>query len=186
MAHPYLANLEKLLWPAGARRGLWMIVDGARDRQIFGMLLNSYLEYSCLYSGTIPVALEPAAPYLVQLEYEDRYTRQLLERGWGKSWGIVLKCDTSVERLRRHLRTFLVVQDPRGKQLLFRYYDPRVWRVYLPTCNDSELRTVFGPIEAFYVEDEDPAELWEFRREDGRLARRKISLATGEVAVPRG
>jgi hypothetical protein len=30
--------------------------------------------------------------------------------------------------------------------LLFRYYDPRVLRVYLPSCRPSELETVFGPV----------------------------------------
>jgi len=46
----------------------------------------------------------------------------------------------------------LVVKDERGNRLVFRYYDPRVLRVYLPTCSPSELRTVFGPIECFWAE----------------------------------
>lgn len=176
MAHPYLAGIEELLWPAGFRRDIWMIVDGARDRRVFNLLVNSYLDYSCLYSGTVPPSLEAAAPYLVQLEHEDRYTRQLLEQGWGNSWGVILRCHSNRDRIRRHLRKFLLVQDARGKQLVFRYYDPRVLRVYLPTCNHAELGALFGPIEAFYVEDEDPGEAWEFQRDGSRLARKKIAL----------
>jgi len=159
-----------------------MIVDAARDRRVFNLLVNSYLDYSCLYSGTIPPALEVAAPYLVQMEFEDRYTRQLLEQGWGNSWGVILRCDSTRDRVRRHLRKFLLVQDPRGHRLVFRYYDPRVLRAYLPTCNYGELNTVFGPIESFYVEDEDPRHVWEFQREGSQLRRTKSALAAARRA----
>lgn len=177
MAFPYLASIEEMLWPRGFTRDVWMIVDAARDPRIYPMLVASYMEYSCLYSGTLAPAVERAAPFLVQLEFENSYTRRLLERAWGNSWGIILKCDSSLSTLRRHLRQFLMVRDPRGQQLLFRYYDPRVLRVYLPTCNREELRQVFGPVECFYVEDRNPGELWEFRREEGLLRTAKTSLA---------
>ncbi len=32
--------------------------------------------------------------------------------------------------------------------LVFRYYDPRVLRVYLPTCSPAEFARFFGPISA--------------------------------------
>jgi hypothetical protein len=54
------------------------------------------------------------------------------------------------------------VRDERGNRLVFRYYDPRVLRVYLPTCTASELRRVFGPIECFWMESGDPEELFKF------------------------
>jgi hypothetical protein len=181
MALPSLAQIEALLWPEGFRRDMWMVVDAARDRRIFGVLVNSYLDYSCLYSGSLPPALETVAPYLVQLEHEDRYTRELLQQAWGNSWGILIRCDSSLETLRRHLRQFLVVQGPRGERLVFRYYDPRVLRIYLPTCNAEELRTVFGPIECFYTEAEASEEIWEFRRDERRLLPAKTSLADGRA-----
>jgi hypothetical protein len=181
MAFPYLTTIEELLWPRAFTRDMWMIVDAARDPQIYPMLVASYLEYSCLYSGRLAPAVERAAPYLVQLEFEGSYTRRLLERAWGNSWGIILKCDSSLPKLRRHLRQFLTVRDPRGQQLLFRYYDPRVLRIYLPTCTREELRTVFGPVECFYVEDRNPADLVEFRREEGRLVTAKMSLVEPRV-----
>jgi hypothetical protein len=176
MAFPLLANIEELLWPRGFTRDVWMIVDAARDKQIYPMLVASYMEYSCLYSGQLAPAIERAAPYLVQLEFESSYTRRLLERAWGNSWGVILRCDSSLPRVRRHLRQFLMVRDPRGQQVLFRYYDPRVLRVYLPTCNREELRTVFGPVECYYMEDRNPEDVWEFRRDEGKLAAAKTSL----------
>jgi len=168
--------IEENLWPRGERHDIWMILDGARDRMIFRMLLDCHLQYSCLYSQLRSPALEIAAPYLVQLEYQDRNTRRILERGWGNSWGILLKCDLRLDKLRRHLRQFLVVQDPQGRRVVFRYYDPRVLRVYLPTCFGEELRSVFGPVELFWTEGQIPEEMLEFRFHDGNLERRMLPL----------
>jgi len=146
--------IEKYLWPYGPSRDVWMIVDCARDqKRIFRFLLGCHLEQSCLYSGPISPALEMAAPYLLQLEYDNQETRSLIELSWGNSWGIFLRSPTNLNNLRKHLRKFLIVQDPRHRRMAFRYYDPRILRVYLPTCTNEELRTVFGPIEFFWTED---------------------------------
>ena len=80
----------------------------------------------------------------------------------GKQLGIFLKCDTRIQTLRRHLRGFLTVRGPSGNKLLFRYYDPRVLRVYLPSCSSEDLRTVFGPIERIWTEGEPAEKVVEF------------------------
>jgi hypothetical protein len=166
---PDIAAIERRLWPHGSSRDIWMILDGARDRRIYSDLMNSHFLYSCLYSGDISHELEAAAPHLVQLEYEDKETRALIQRAWGKSWGIFLRCESRMERLRRHLRTFLIVNSWKGQRLLFRYYDPRILRVYLPTCATGELQTVYGPIKQFWTEDESGASLLEFDFNRSRL-----------------
>lgn len=177
-------SIEMLFWPDGLNRDMWMIVDGARNPRIYSSLLSSYLEHSCLYAGDLPPALESAAPYLVQLEFDSRYTRKLIDDAWGNSWGIFLRCNETMDRVRRHLRQFLRVQDGRGRHLLFRYYDPRVLRVYLPTCTGEELRTVYGPIQSFFMEDEDPETALECRRDDdGKLWTKKASLTVREQDV---
>lgn len=182
MTQSLLARIEEQFWPKGERRDVWMIVDAARDRRIFRMLLESHFDYSCLYSGTLPPALEIVAPYLIQLEFEDRYTRRLIEHAWGNSWGVFLRCNTRMDKLRRHLRGFLVVRDPKGEALVFRYYDPRVFRIYLPTCTRDELRTVFGPIERFWMESEDPDMLLEFGFDQVSMSSNTIPLAATPAA----
>jgi Domain of unknown function (DUF4123) len=177
MNQSLLARIEEQFWPKGERRDIWMILDAARDRRIFRMLLESHFDYSCLYSGTLPPALEIVAPYLVQLEFEDRYTRRLIEQAWANSWGVFLRSNTRMDKLRRHLRSFLVVRDPKGESLVFRYYDPRVLRVYLPTCTREELRTVFGPVECFWTEAENTETLLEFKFDQAKMSSNTIPLA---------
>lgn len=183
MANLYLSYVKEQFWPRAAGRDAWMIVDGARDRNVYGMLLDSYLTHQCLYHGELAPELELAAPYLVQLEYDDRYTDRLIERARGNSWGVFLKSGASIGTLRRHLRRLLTVRGPKGDTLLFRYYDPRVLRVYLPTCRAEELQTVFGPIDCFWTEDEDPDMMLEFRVDHGRLSRKEMPVPKSKPAV---
>jgi hypothetical protein len=147
-------QIMQALWPEGdaaSKMSVWAILDCARDPKIYLALLASRLEFRCLYSGKLPRELEMVAPQLVELHPGNRLTAQLLDEGWGNAWGVLLRTPDPVN-LRHHLRKFLKVQDEDGRRLLFRYYDPRVLRVYLPTCTPSELRQVFGPIEGWLVE----------------------------------
>jgi hypothetical protein len=176
--------IERLFWPNGNGRSMWMILDLARDRRIYSDLLNSHLVYSCLYSGEIPFELEVSAPHLVQLEPGDKATRSLLERSWGRSWGTFLRCDTRMERLRRHLRTLLVVKSWSGERMLFRYYDPRVLRVYLPTCTSDELRTVFGPVQQYFTESETAETLTRFELNAGRLVTSEVVVTGLRLPTP--
>ncbi len=162
-----------------------MILDAARDRAIFRMLLEGHLESCCLHKGNPPTASEIAAPYLVQLEYQDKYTRRLLQHAWGNHWGIFLKCDLGRDHLRHHLCQFLTVRDPRGCRLVFRYYDPRVLRIYLPTCYEEELHTVFGPIQSVWTEGQLPKDMLEFRLHRGRLEQGTLALDSETVSDSR-
>src|SRR5258708_23487028 len=114
--------IQKTLWPKSEGQSVWAILDGARDRRIYSEIVNSSQESACLYAGDLSPALEAAAPHLVRLDYNQAFTKTLLDAGWGNSWGIFFYCDDSFDRIRKHLRRFLRVQDETGKALVFRYY----------------------------------------------------------------
>ena len=181
MTDEQLARIEEILWPDGPAQDVWMIVDGARDLEVFRTLLPCHLEYSCLYSGPLPPELEVAAPYLVQLDHGYRDTHRLIRLAWGNSWGVFLRSDTSLKKLRRHLRELLIVKDTKGNRLVFRYYDPRVLRLYLPTCNRGELRTFFGPIKSFWAEAENSETMLEFCLREG-LEQRSLQVESAAIS----
>jgi hypothetical protein len=117
------------------------------------------------------------APYLVKLAPDSPLLEPLVKEGWGKSWGVYLTCDRDFHEIRRHLRHFLEVKLPDGEQVLFRFYDPRVMRIYLPTCMPEEANQFFGPIHRYVMEGEKPEELWEFRTAGrGGAEKRVLSL----------
>ncbi len=163
-------ELVQALWPNGpaSSTAAWTILDTARDPRIYGAVDGSFLEKCCLYSGDLPWQLQMTAPYLVQLRSDDRLTRYIGENGRGNAWGIFARSEAGIKTLRRHFRGFLRVRDRQGRRLLFRYYDPRVMRIYLPTCTKDELETVFGPVSEYLIENEDGA-LVRYRLEGGRL-----------------
>jgi hypothetical protein len=70
------------------------------------------------------------------------------------------------------------------QQLYFRFYDPRVLRIFLPTCDENQLREFFGPIEQFICEDEDPEFALVFSFEKNNLKTQRITreslFETGE------
>jgi hypothetical protein len=177
-------EVMRQLWPAGSRspRGVWAILDGARDARVHLALLESRLEFLCLYSGKLPPTLEQKAPHLVQLLPGHRLTDRLLGDSWGESWGVLLTIDDA-SNLRHHLRKLLRVTVPGRRPLLFRFYDPRVLHAYLPTCTPDELAQVFGPIASFFVEGDGGGTLTEFALEAGRLRRTELPLAD-VVAAP--
>ena len=46
---------------------------------------------------------------------------------------------------------------------MFRFYDPRVLRVYLPTCTGDEAEEFFGPVPEILAESEDGGSLLSYR-----------------------
>jgi len=139
------------------------VLDGASVPDLPELLHEFQPGHECLYRGELKPDMAEVAPYLIRLEKGSPFTEEVLSRGWGQHWGIFALTAIDLAGLRRHLRKFLIVHDSDGKPLYFRYYDPRVLRVYLPTCNAEELKTVFGPVSSYVVEDEDPASLLRFR-----------------------
>ncbi|MGA7904712.1 MAG: DUF4123 domain-containing protein [Terrimicrobiaceae bacterium] len=134
---------------------LFALLDATRDPlRILGMLRSSGEKYQSLYEGLQGRMLEAYAPYLVRLPGDSRLLETLVAQGWGKNWGIFVVSAADFQSLRKHFRTFLMVKSPEGEQLYFRYYDPRVLREYLPTCNAEETNFVFGPVAAYLCEGE--------------------------------
>lgn len=170
-------RIAAALWPAGARDApsVWALLDLARDRRIYAALLESRMESLCLYSGRLPRQLELAAPHMVELLPGHALVHRLLDEGWGQSWGIFVKISDPTS-LRRHLRRLLTVLDEAGRKLIFRFYDPRVLRAYLPTCRRDELVQVFGPVTSYLMESEDGTALLDFGFDGSRLLTRSVPL----------
>lgn len=164
-------QVRSAIWPSDLPpyMKVWAILDAARDTRIYGAVDGYRGNKCCLYAGTLPWQLQMAAPYLVELEAQDRLTDFVLQHGWGNAWGIFLHADSTMNQLRKHFRSLLRVRDESGRKLIFRYYDPRVFREYLPSCWTEELRTVFGPVKRYLMESGDTPTLLEFAFDGVRL-----------------
>ncbi len=166
------------LWPtAGANIEVYTVLDAARDERVMWRVDAYADQKACLYEGTLTHELISAAPHLLHLFRDDRFCKRLFEEAWGQSWGVFVVADTSFTSLRRHFRKFLVVRGPTGKRMAFRWYDPRILRVYLPTCNREELQMVFGPIKSFLVEGRNAGTAHQFSFDGIRLIETMLQLS---------
>lgn len=145
---------------------VYAILDGARNKEIEKIVRQGALKSACLYEGKLTYKMAVAAPYLVRLEKNHPQTIELIKKGWGNSWGIfaiTFKGATHI-KVRHNCRKIARVKGPNGKNLIFRYYDPRVLRTYITQCDINEAEKVFGPISEFIVEGEETDTLHRFKR----------------------
>jgi len=105
----------------------------------------------CLYRGDAQERYSEIAPYLVHTDPET--LDWIVATLWDEPWGIFAVANSNMRIMGRHFRKFLIVEDPDGKKMYFRFYDPRVLPVFLRTCTQSELRELFGPARAYAVTD---------------------------------
>ncbi len=157
----------------GVQPRVFALLDGARNRKILPLLNKCESENQCLYSGGISYALRRAAPHIVQLDRTSQFTYNLLQESWGNSWGIFAITPPSepLSKVRNNCRRIAKVESPSGKPLVFRYYDPRVLREFIPTCDAPALQQIFGPVTTYAMEAEDSGALikYTFSPQDRQL-----------------
>jgi hypothetical protein len=143
---------------------LMALVDATRDKHVLELLRNSGEEYRSLYREEQNAAV---APHLVRLPSQSPLLRQMIEEGWGRSWGVYLTSNSSLMELREYFRQALMVTMPDGMEMFSRFYDPRFFRSFLEACTVDEAQRFFGPVRAYLMESERPEILLEFTRGSG-------------------
>jgi hypothetical protein len=88
---------------------------------------------------------------------------------WGNAATIYFHSPLAHGIIMNHFRKFLLVKTEDNLQLYFRFYDPRVLKIFLPTCDKQQIIEFFGPVESFIVEGETKEEAIRFWHENGEL-----------------
>ena len=179
MSFSPVAAMLDLLMPVESDdvpRRAYALLDAARNEEIYPAILGSDCNWLCLYRGNAALGMAEVAPYLVELSRYSLFTRWLLENASGESWGIFLNAPVPIELLQNHFRRFILVQLPDGRTVYFRFYDPRVLRLYLPTCNREESAKFFGPVQRFVIESENARTQLTFDYEEAGVKQDEIVL----------
>lgn len=138
---------------------LYAIIDTAQDRKVFSLLEEIDCDYEILYPQRLAFDMDRRGPHLMSVLPGSTCLEKLLTAGWGNNWGIFLACVSDFGAVRRHLQRLLFAKLHDGRQALFRFYDPRVLRDYLPTCSGDDLDQFFGPLTTIYLESENGRDL---------------------------
>lgn len=118
-----------------------------------------------LYRGWAESDYYDIAPYLVAVD--GSVLNWLVDNLWADPWGVFVSTSVDMAALRRHLRHFLMVEDPDGRKLYFRFYDPRVLETYLQNCSPAEASQFFGPANAFGVTSDNGQKVTWIQRQNG-------------------
>jgi len=154
---------------------LYCVLDGASVPDLPMRLYETDTPSYCLLGDNLAPDVLYTAPFLAVLLPGSRFTEQVFKESPGKHWGIYAHCRRSMTEVRRHCRALLNVFDENGNPLLFRYYDPRVLRKFLPTCNAGELKTLFGELEMLFAETEDGKTITSNRLENNELKQNDLN-----------
>lgn len=142
---------------------VYAIFDGAATPGLLDQLYSDPRpDFACLFPGTLAPDMAAVAPYLALLEPEADFTQWALGN-WGQHRAIFAVSQAELWQLRSHFRALITIHGPRGRPLKFRYYDPRVLRVLMPTLDREQMNALFGPVLTYCLEDEDPNVLLRFR-----------------------
>ena len=140
-------SLDDLRQYADQQR-LFAILDACDSPQVLSKVLELGPDRArCLFKGEIAQEARESAPYLTACD--GTILHWLFHAVWEEPWGIFIVGQVEQDRLLRHLRKFLIVRDPSGEAVYFRYYDPRVLPVFLSSCSREELLQFYGEISAF-------------------------------------
>lgn len=167
-------QLEKHLFREG--RYTYAVLDGASIVGLPQKLFELDPIHKCLYRGELSDEMIHVAPYLVHLQAGSLFTDWLFTECWGKNWGIFAQSPQSPAGVHKHFRTLLIANDDAGNPLLFRFYDPRVLLPFLLTCEIGQIETIFGPVDYYFAESFDHAELCRLHIRSGSLVETRLKF----------
>ena len=148
------SSLEELrTWLAERPGSLYAVLDSCDEPRVPDMAAQLGDRAVSLYRGSAERDHWAIASYLAVVD--EPLLDWIVENLWEDPWGIFAVAQTDLASLRTHFRRFLKVEDADGKELLFRFYDPRVLPTFLTTCIESEAEQFFGPIRRFCVKDKE-------------------------------
>ena len=167
-------KFENILFSERTR--IYAILDGASVPDLPMKLYEMQPPRYCLFTGDLEPDMAEVAPYLVRLYPRAPFTDWVLKEFWGKHWGIFAHSRKPLKEMRKHFRSLVTVYDEKGNPMLFRFYDPRVLRRFLPTCKPEEIKTFFGDVDTFFAELKEDEKLMRFENQDGNLKQSALEI----------
>jgi hypothetical protein len=164
------AELETALF-GDSFLNVYALIDGAKCLELMPTFETMMPPHECLFLGELDPEMEMVAPYLVELREDEKFFDWLFDKGWGQSWCVYLTSESQMLDLRSHFRRLTIVEMPDGQFVYFRFYDPRVLRSFLPTCDGDQSGQMFGKVvETYFTEGDGGVDLVSFSKMTPALA----------------
>lgn len=154
----------------------YLIIDAAIAEGNINAAIALNKNYRCLLKGKSEEELESVAPYLFAINKQIiDFPNWFFGVGFNKNWGILALSNAGFEDMYNHFRKHIIVVNDDKQEVFFRFYDPAVLRMFLPSADVQQLRAFFGPVSTFIVEDEDEGFVLKFTLFNEQLQTTKIT-----------
>lgn len=127
-----------------------------------------------LYNDSSFKCLQEVGPYLLSISSRNRFYSFLGNKVDRRLLGLMIISKAGFDNCWKHFRKFLLVKTEDGQELYFRFYDPHVLKIFLPTCDEKQIIEFFGPVEKFIVEGDNGEEAIEFSHQNGVLKQKVL------------
>jgi hypothetical protein len=121
----------------------YLLLDGAQIDNLSERLENT--QFQSLYQHTAYSELADIGPILVPLS-PNCPLAHIFAREWSATAGIWLESEVDEASVLEHLRSLIHVRVEGGATVLFRYYDPRITRLWLTGLEPQARDRLMGPI----------------------------------------
>ena len=187
MTHTVQRQLEDAICePVSVPCDIYAILDGAVVKQLPDAFESMNVRHACLFRGETDPLVLTRAPWLVKVEPESEVLAWILREGWGRNWGMfaAVPRDTKFDAVLEHFRQFIQVRLPDGRIVFFRFYDPRVQRLFVPSCDAAQAAQLFSLPLAWMCESEEGTALISCTEKDGAVQRTERALSSFRDAIP--
>jgi hypothetical protein len=147
---------------------LYAIVDSARNDEVFRYFIIGDTPYRSLFEGTMDVQSYGVSGFVIECKKNSPLYDWVTSTLWGQDACIFIVCKMSFDEVFSHFQQFNRVILEGDKVVLFRFYDPRVLRTYLPSCKKQEIELFFGDMICLFAESEEKAIITRFERSDDK------------------
>lgn len=135
----------------------YAILDAAKVTNLAVTIETSGLKHRCLFKGAAYDNLKDVAPWIVQLEDGNKFTRQLFTQGkaptnlWDSEAGIYLRSRSTIDDLRDHFRKFTKVQDENEKWYYFRFWEPKTVEQMFAAFGNAGAQRFLAPCSSLII-----------------------------------
>jgi len=136
---------------------IYALLDAGKTPLLFDMLQTSGLDFKSLFDGKAAEEFKHVAPYLVQLEEENGFTRHLFTRSdlptdmWGKENALYFHSRDDFDTVRSRLRRLTRLRDTDGKWYFNRFWEPQFFLFLAHAMTDTSLFQNLHSMEYFFI-----------------------------------
>lgn len=171
-------ELKRVLLTDRART--YCVLDGAAVEGLPTVLYKMKPPNHCLIKGELAPDVVHLAPYVALMIPGSDFADWAIDTGLGGNKGVFVQTRFSIREMRKHFQGLMTVCDEEGNPLLFRFYDPRVFRKFLPTCDPEQVEAFFGNVDKFFVEDETGDGVLVYSHLEGILEVKELELSSDD------